>query len=203
MGATPENMKCWNDNFARGLMGGHFPPDSLGVGQIVTAAQWKAWAVLPQFTICIANGSSMGGGLGWNCCCDYLITLKKAFFVLSEVKIGVIPATISPYVIRKMGPSHAKRLFCTAENLKGERAVEVGMANEVVENMPAAHERVKELCKVMTLCGPTASLAFKDLFLCLAGQPMSEPVLSQTQGYFAKSAVSEEGVEGIGVEKSK
>merc|ERR1719356_2243497 len=91
-------------------------------GQLSAAKQWDTWAKLPQFTICLVNGSAMGGGVGCVCCCDYVIAVKKAYFVLSEVKIGVIPATISPYVIAKIGIANSKKLFCCAENYNAERA---------------------------------------------------------------------------------
>merc|ERR1711966_562524 len=91
----------------------------------------------------------MGGGVGIACMCDYVIAVKKAYFVVSEVRIGVIPATISPYVTAKIGASNAKRMFNTAENMKADRAKEIGIVNEVVENMKEGHVRVKELAKVM------------------------------------------------------
>jgi len=197
----PANLKRWSQFYNRGLAGKAFPKDSVGVGQLMAAQSWKAWANLPQFTICLANGSSMGGGVGWNCVCDYLIGVKKAFFVLSEVRIGVIPATISPYVIRKMGPSHAKRLFCTAENLKTEKAVEVGMANECVGNMAEGHQRIGAICKLMTKCGPNASIVLKDLFLSITGQAMNEPVMALAQSRYAKSIADDEGLEGLDVMK--
>merc|ERR1719497_247922 len=105
------------------------------MGRLVGAKSQNAIQLLPQFTICLANGSAMGGGIGVVCCCDYVIAVKKAYFVLSEVKIGVIPATISPYVIAKIGTSNAKRFFCEAENISASKAQEYGMVNEVVENM--------------------------------------------------------------------
>lgn len=199
--AGPANIKRWTKFYNRGLTGKAFPEGGVGVGQLIAAMGWKMWANLPQFTICLANGSSMGGGVGWNCVCDYLIGVKKAFFVLSEVRIGVIPATISPYVIRKMGPSHAKRLFCTAENLKTAKAMEVGMANECVENMAEGHQRIKAICKLMTKCGPNASIVLKDLFLSITGQPMNEPVMALAHSRYSKSIAEKEGLEGLDVIK--
>merc|ERR550514_397102 len=104
-------------------------------GRLGAAKQWDCWAKLPQFTICLVNGSAMGGGVGCVCCCDYVISVKKAYIVLSEVKIGVIPATISPYVVSKLGVSNCKRLMCTAENMTARRCHELGMVDVVVENM--------------------------------------------------------------------
>merc|ERR550525_292001 len=110
-------------------------------------------ATVPQFSIALVNGSAMGGGVGWVCACDYVIAIRRAYLVLSEVKIGVIPATISPYVIAKLGVSNSKRFFCAADNIPATKAMEYGMVNEVVENMKEGHEKVRGLCKLISRCG--------------------------------------------------
>merc|ERR1719356_1842023 len=138
-------------------------------GQLSAAKQWHTWYTVPQFSICLVNGSAMGGGVGCICCCDYVIAVKRAYFVLSEVKIGVIPATISPYVIQKIGVSNAKRFFCAAENLSAMRAKDYGIVNEVVENMREGHQKVQELVKAISRCGPRAVQVCKEMVVALSG----------------------------------
>merc|ERR1711939_1169725 len=101
--------------------------------------------------------------------CDYVIACKKAYFVVSEVRIGVIPATISPYVTAKIGAANAKRMFNTAENMKAHRAKEVGIVNDVVENMKEGHERIQEILKVIQPCAPRSLAASKELIFTVAG----------------------------------
>merc|ERR1712039_864209 len=149
-------------------------------GRLGAAKQWDCWAKLPQFTICLANGSAMGGGVGCVCCCDYIISVKKAYFVLSEVKIGVIPATISPYVVAKLGESNSKRFFCAAENLAAARAKELGIVNEVVADMQEGQDRIKAMCELMSSCSPDTVCRVKRLVFCCSGRPFDEGLLFQT-----------------------
>merc|ERR550537_1997659 len=86
-------------------------------GAIVGAYMFYSWATIPQFSICCKHGSSMGGALGILAASDYVVAVKTAFAVLSEVRLGVIPAVVSNHVIRAVGPSNACRIFATAENL--------------------------------------------------------------------------------------
>mmetsp|Transcript_41650 Transcript_41650/g.96502 ORF Transcript_41650/g.96502 Transcript_41650/m.96502 type:complete len:406 (+) Transcript_41650:107-1324(+) len=181
----------------RALKAGAFPDGNVNIGRLQAAKQWNTWATLPQFTICLANGSAMGGGVGCVCACDYVIAVKKAYFVLSEVKIGVIPATISPYVIAKIGVSNAKRFFCAAENLSATRAKEYGIVNEVVENMKEGHERIQELCKMISECGPRAVQACKEMVVSLAGVPLGEALVHYTCRLQAEAFDGAEAQQGI------
>jgi len=194
---TPECQIAMHHLAERAMKAGAFPDGNVNLGRLQAAKQWHTWSLLPQFTICLANGSAMGGGVGCVCCCDYVISVKRAYFVLSEVKIGVIPATISPYVIAKMGVSNAKRLFCCAENLTATRAQEVEMVNEVVENMREGHERIKEICKVMSNCGPNAVALCKQLVNCVSGVPFTEGLQHRTCQLEGDSYESEQGKTGI------
>jgi len=181
----------------RALKAGAFPDGNVNIGRLQAAKQWHTWAMLPQFTICLANGSAMGGGVGCVCCCDYVISVKKAYFVLSEVKIGVIPATISPYVIAKIGVSNAKRFFCAAENLSATRAMDYGIVNEVVDNMKEGHERIQEWCKLISECGPRAVQACKEMVISMAGMQLGELLTHYTCYLQAKGYSTDEAQEGV------
>jgi methylglutaconyl-CoA hydratase len=189
-----------NEHFAqlcrRADASGAFGEEGADPGRIGAAKNWLLWSTLPQFTIALVNGSAMGGGVGMVCCCDYVIAVKKAYFVVSEVKIGVIPATISPYVVAKIGPANAKRMFNTAENMKAERAKEIGIVNEVVENMEEGHKRVREICKQMEMCAPEAVAMIKQLVFTCAGQPIAEPLMCFTALQSTQNLKSSEAAEG-------
>merc|ERR1719413_260628 len=98
------------------------------------AREFFEWASLPQFTIALLNGSAMGGGVGLVCCCDMAVGVKTAHVTLSEVKLGVIPAVISPHVIRTIGSANAKKLFVTAENCTMQQAKAYGMVQRIVDS---------------------------------------------------------------------
>merc|ERR1712232_247824 len=164
------------------LMAGAFPDGVVNIGRLMAAKQWHTWAMLPQFTICLANGSAMGGGVGCVACCDYVISVKKAFFVLSEVKIGVIPATISPYVIGKIGIANSKELFCCAQNKTAEACTKIGLVQEVVDTMREGHIRVQEICKLMTECGSAGVVASKRMITTVNGAIFGESLAFCTCG---------------------
>ena len=87
----------------------------------------------------------------------------RCFFALSEVKLGVIPATISPYVVAKIGPSNARRLFMTGETINVEKAKEIGLVQEVVDSPEAMAKAAQAICDVMLLAAPGAVAASKVL----------------------------------------
>lgn len=172
----------------------------VSMGQLSAAKQWHTWYTLPQLTICLVNGSAMGGGVGCVCCCDYVIAVKKAYFVLSEVKIGVIPATISPYVIAKIGTSNAKRFFCAAENLTAARAMEYGIVDEVVENMKEGHARVQEILRQISASGPRAVESYKQIVCGTSGVAMSTALQHYTCRMQALAADGDEAKAGLQAE---
>merc|ERR1719215_507470 len=172
-------------------------------GQFSAAKQWNTWYNCPQFTIALVNGSAMGGGVGCACCCDYVIAVRKAYFVLSEVKIGVIPATISPYVIAKIGTSNAKRFFCAAENLTAKRAKEFGIVDEVVDNMKEGHERIKEIVKTISEMAPGAVENYKEIVAGSSGVPYGKALVHYMCRKQAMAADGQEVAEGLAADAAK
>jgi len=185
----------------RALSAGAFPDGNVNIGRLQASKQWLTWAQLPQFTVCLANGSAMGGGVGCVCCCDYVISVKRAYFVLSEVKIGVIPATISPYVVAKIGTSNCKRLFSAAENLTATRAKEIGMVNEVVKDMEEGHQVIRKIAESISKAGPQAIGLAKRLAIGVAGQPISELLMFWSTQLWKQNMASDNAKDGILAEK--
>ena len=108
-------------------------------------------STLPQPLIGLAQGKTLGGGLGLLACCDIVIAEQQAQFCFSEVKLGLVPAMITPFVIRKIGFSHAKALYLTAETFNSDRAKQIALIHQIVtsdhELMPAALELAQKLKK--------------------------------------------------------
>jgi len=169
------------------------------------AKVFNAIATLPQFTVAMAQGPAMGGGVGLLSMTDMTVAVEKSWFSLSEVKLGVIPATISPYVVGKIGVANAKRLFCTAERFSATKAKEYGLVQEVVEDEAAMNAFVQNLCKDMTLCAPGAVAASKKLIEGVAGKPITPELIAYTAGELAKVRVTDECKEGFSalIEKRK
>jgi len=141
------------------------------------------------------NGAAIGGGTGFVAVCDIAIAAESAKFSFSEVKIGVVPACIGPYVIKKMGEGKARELFITGERMKAKRAFKVGLVNKVVADDRLQAE-VDELIKSILSSGPEAVAMAKKLVSEVP--PMTpDQFKPYTAEMIAKLRVSDEGQEGM------
>merc|ERR1712039_386940 len=131
---------------------GAFADGTINMGRLCQAKLWHTMALLPQFTICLCNGSSMGDGMGLVCACDMAIAVKGSFFCISDVKVGLIPGVISPYIMAKTGNGIAKKIFCTAENMTTDMAIQNRVIEEVVPSLQEGKAMVKDLCEQLTKC---------------------------------------------------
>lgn len=151
---------------------------------------------LPFPTIARVQGAAMGGGAGLVCCCDMSIAANNATFAFSEAKLGLIPATISPYVIRSIGSQAARRYFLTAERFDSARAYELGMISEVIYE-DQLDKRISELAKLILHNSSDAVRAAKQLIFDVEGQEISAELLRDTSERIADIRASEEGKEGL------
>jgi len=159
------------------------------------AGMLQALNTLNKPTIAMVQGPAFGGGVGLVACCDIAIAAEEAVFSFSEVKLGIIPATISPYVISAIGARQARRYFQTAERFDADTARRIGLVHEVVkaDDLRAA---VDHFLTVLTGNGPGAMAASKDLVFAIADRPISEEVLADTAERLAAARASDEGREG-------
>jgi methylglutaconyl-CoA hydratase len=150
----------------------------------------------PKPTIARVQGDAYAGGTGLVAACDIAVSVDTAHFCLSEVKLGLIPATISPYVVRAMGARAAHRYFLTAERFSAAEALRVGFVHEVV---PAAHldAKVAEIAQSLLLAGPAALKACKALVQDVAEKDITQLLIDRTVQGIADIRVSDEGREGI------
>ncbi len=141
------------------------------------------------------NGTAMGGGVGLVSVCDIAIAAESARFAFSEVKLGIAPAVISPFVVRKIGESNARVLFVTGERFSAARAREIGLIHAVV---PLEHldDAVQKAVNELLSSGPQAIRACKTLALTV-GQMDSETARNYTAATIARLRVSDEGQEGL------
>ena len=142
------------------------------------------------------QGDCYAGGMGLLAACDIAVSADTANFCLSEVKLGLIPATISPYVIRAMGEQAARRYFVTAERFSAQQAKACGLIHELV-TPELLDEKVTELVRQISANSPNAVMQAKRLVQTVAGQMLTPELVAATVKGIAEIRASDEGREGV------
>lgn len=142
------------------------------------------------------QGDCYAGGMGLASICDVLVAVEGATFCLSEARLGLLPATISPYVVRAMGAQASRRYMVTAERFSAAQAHAMGMVHEVVapESLDA---KIEELVRTLVANGPKAARECKRLVQDVSGAPINETLRAETARRIADIRASEEGREGV------
>lgn len=150
----------------------------------------------PKPTVARVQGDVYAGGMGLVACCDIAVSVESAGYCLSEVRLGLIPATISPYVIRAMGARAAHRYFLTAERFSAQEALRLGFVHEVVAESEL-DAKVAQLAQALASNSPNAVKVCKKLLQDVAGQEMGQPLIEMTVAGIADIRSSSEGREGV------
>jgi methylglutaconyl-CoA hydratase len=153
----------------------------------------------PVPVITLVQGAAFGGAVGLVACCDIAIATPKASFCLSEVKIGLIPAVISPYVLRAIGERASRRYFTTAERFDAATAQALGLISEITatDEPTALRARAQMIIDAIVANSPQAVQAAKTLVAFVADQPLSTDTIAETSRRIAAIRVSAEGQEGL------
>lgn len=144
--------------------------------------------------ICVAHGNVFGGGVGLVACADLVVVHPDVKLRLSEVRLGLIPATIGPFVVAKIGASAARRYFLTAEDIGAEAAVAMGLAHVVADDPDA---QVAAWLAALALGAPGGIADSKRLIRDLAGRPVTDDLRTDTARRIAARRASDEGREGL------
>ncbi|MDM0012285.1 enoyl-CoA hydratase/isomerase family protein [Variovorax sp. J22P168] len=160
------------------------------------AAMLRTIADCPKPTIARVQGDVYAGGMGLVAACDIAVSVDTAWYCLSEVRIGLVPATISPYVLRAMGTRAAQRWFLTAERFGAVEAHRIGFVHEVVA-ADALDAKVAEIVKALTGASPAAVRACKSLIADVAGREIDDALVAKTVEGIADIRASDEGREGV------
>ena len=160
------------------------------------AAMLKALHQMPIPTIARVQGAAFGGAVGLVSCCDIALASSNASFALSEVKIGLVPSTISPYVIAAIGERHAKRYFMTAERFDANTALQIDLVHEAVEKS-LLDDKVEQLVTAILSNGPEAVAVAKQLIFAVSGKPIDSSLIEDTCEVIAGIRVSPQGQEGL------
>ena len=142
------------------------------------------------------QGDCYAGGMGLAAICDVLVASRNVTFCLSEARLGLLPATISPYVVRAMGPQAARRYFVTAERFSAAQAHAMGLVHELCEP-EALDAKVAEIVATLVANGPAAVKACKQLVRDIAGQELTEALRAETARRIADIRASSQGKEGV------
>jgi methylglutaconyl-CoA hydratase len=160
------------------------------------AKMFAAIANCAKPTIVRVNGAALGGGFGLVCCCDIAVASNNAVFATSEVRLGLIPATIGPYVVRAIGERWARRLFQTAERIDAAQAEKIGLVHETVE-AEKLDEAVDSVVKNLLLGAPGAQSAAKELLSVVAGRAIDAEMMDETARRIARMRAQDEAREGL------
>ena len=155
-----------------------------------------ALSSLSKPTIARIQGAALGGGTGLAAACDMAVASTDAMFATSEVKFGIIPAVISPYVLRAIGPRHALRYFQTGERFTAERAHAMGLITEICER-EALDATVKSIADVLMAGAPLAQKAAKDLIADIHGRPIDATTCEETAQRISRQRATDEAKDGI------
>jgi methylglutaconyl-CoA hydratase len=167
------------------------------------AEMLRRLANCPKPTIARVQGAAYAGGVGLVACCDIAIATFDAQFALTETRIGLVPATIGPYVISAIGARQARRYMLTAERFSASDAYRLGLVHELVVDEAALDEAVGEIADILLNNGPAALGECKALISAVAGKPISAEVIEDTAQRITRVRASEEGREGIAARLEK
>ncbi len=148
-------------------------------------------------TLARVQGPAYGGGVGLIAACDIAIATYDAQFALTEVKLGIIPAVISPYVLAAIGARKARRYLLTAERLSAAEAYRIGLLHEIVPGEAELDEALGELVDALLANGPRALGECKALIRAVAGRPVTDELVEDTAARIARVRASDEGREGM------
>ncbi|MDO8805837.1 MAG: enoyl-CoA hydratase-related protein [Elusimicrobiota bacterium] len=148
-------------------------------------------------TICIVHGSSIGGANGFAAACDFTYCTDETVFSLSEVKIGIVPACISPYVVKRVGEYGARDLMLTGRRIKGREAAASGLVNKSFERAEELEAHVNSLCELLRTSGPEAIVRCKKLIYDVSNVLTLDQAIGHTAELIAEIRTSPEGQEGM------
>lgn len=165
--------------------------DAMGLARML-----KALHDIPALTVALVEGAAMGGGAGLVAACDMAVAVEGSRFAFSEVKLGLIPATIAPYVIEAVGPRKARQLFLSANIFDADYAAHVGLIDMVLPE-GSVDEFISMLTDSLTANAPGAMGEAKRLVHDLAGRHLDHGLMEDTARRIARARISAEGQEGV------
>ncbi|MDM0053371.1 enoyl-CoA hydratase/isomerase family protein [Variovorax sp. J22R115] len=175
---------------------GAAPPESNLSDAQKLATLFRTISICATPTIARVHGAALGGGMGLASACDICVASTAAQFATSEVRLGIIPAAIGPFVVRAIGERQAYRYFQTGERIGAGRAREIGLVHEVAEP-DALDAKVQEVLDALLTGGPLAQAAATDLIRAVAHRPVDDALVDDTARRIATLRATSEAQEGL------
>ncbi len=151
---------------------------------------------LPKPVVARVNGAAFAGGIGLVACCDIAVAAEEAMFAVSEVRVGLVPATIAPYLVASIGPRAARRYCLTGESFSAAEAMRLGLVHKIAP-LPALDEEVEKILSSLLEGGPLSQARAKRMIAEVAGRPVTQALMAHTSRTIAEARASDEGREGL------
>jgi len=148
----------------------------------------------PRPSLAVVQGAAFGGAVGLCCCCDTVIVGSQGRFCLSEARLGLAASVVSPYVVRVLGPHHARHAALTAETIDADKAIHYGLAQELTDDLEAS---VSRWTRAVLAGAPGAQASIKDLVQRVHGLPVTDDLIQETAQLIADLRALPEGREGL------
>ena len=174
-----------------------FTPDENQVDGQKLSDMYARLKNLPKPVIALAHGAVMGGGTGLLACADIVIAEGQAKFAFSEVRLGLIPATISPYVIAAIGQRNAQRYFLTGERFGAKTARHIGLVHEEVNSTEDLGPATERIITLLLDAAPGAVARTKALIAEVSGRPITDELRARTANIIAEVRTGDEAKEGL------
>lgn len=161
------------------------------------ARMLNAIRTLPQPTIALVHGAARAGGVGIVSACDIALAARQATFAVTEVRLGLTPSTISPYLVEAIGSRQARRWFLTGELFDAEQALRMGLVHAVYDDAEALRAAGEALVGEVLKCAPGAVHATKELIEAVRAGDITSDLMEDTARHIARQRLTDEGREGI------
>ena len=167
------------------------------------AQMFKHLSEIPAVTVALVHGPAFGGGAGLVAACDYAVAVKEARFAFSEVKVGLTPSVVAPYIVNAIGPSAARALFVTGRTFEAEEALRIGLVHELAADAAGLEAAAARLTQEVMAAGPEAVREARRLVFEVWGRPIDHGLMEETAKSLARGRVSDEAREGIAAFRGK
>ena len=194
---------CAGGDFAWTVQALELTEDDNRADAMTLAHMFKRLHDIPAVTVALVHGPAFGGGAGLVAACDYAVASRGASFAFSEVKVGLTPSVVAPYIVDAIGPRAARALFVTGRSFDAEEALRIGLVNELAADAEALEAAARRLTQEVMAAGPQAVVEARRQVDEVWGRPIDHGLMEETARSLAHRRVSAEAREGIAAFQAK
>ena len=194
---------CSGGDFAWTVQALELTEDDNRADAMTLANMFKRLHDIPAVTVALVHGPAFGGGAGLVAACDYAVAARDARFAFSEVKVGLTPSVVAPYIVGAIGPRAARALFVTGRSFDAEEALRIGLVNEVAADADALEAAARRLVQEVMAAGREAVVEARRLVDEVWGRPIDHGLMEEMARSLAYRRVSDEAREGIAAFQAK